>query len=161
MIHDVIERFRYRFELWRREQREEYFGVPGTKSVEEPDYLSRFSDPKRAVLLHESNFSHIGRAGVAYFGIIAIAAQICFIIDSFIPSARFAVAIIFLVLAGLWTLLDAFFEIDLQKARKQYRQQQATKSSNQPLQLTAAGRDDQISVHEPPFTPSIPPPRQR
>ena len=161
MIHDVIERFRYRFELWRREQREEYLGIPRAKSADEPDYLSRFSDPKRAMLLSESTFSHVGRAGVAYFAIIAIAAQICFMIDSFIPSARFAVAIIFLVFAGLWTLLNVFFEIDLQKARKQYRQQQATKSSNQPLQLTAAGRDDQISIHEPPFSPSIPPPRQR
>jgi hypothetical protein len=161
MIHDVIERFRYRFELWRREQREEYFGIPRANSVEEPDYLSRFSDPKRAMLVSESTFSHIGRAGIAYFGIIAIAAQICFLIDRFIASARFAVAIIFLVFAGLWTLLTIFFEIDLQKARKQYRQQQAPKSSNQPLQLTAARRDEPASIHEPPITSSIPRFRQR
>ena len=162
MIRDVIERFRYRFELWRRERLEEFFGIPRTKSIEEPDYLSRFSDPKRAVLLTESTFSHIGRAGVAYFGIIAIAAQGCFIIDIIIrPSARFTVAIIFLVFVGLWTLLMVFFEIDLQKARKEYRQQQARKSSNQPLQPTSAERDDQVSMHEPPFTPSIPPSRQR
>lgn len=161
MIHDVIERFRYRLDLWRREQREEYFGSGGATSVEGPDYISRFSNPKRAVLLHESTFSHIGRAGITYASFIAIAAQICFMIDLFTPSARFAVAIIFLFFASLWTLLNVFFEIDLQKARKQYRQQQATKSSNQPLQLTAARPDEPLSIHEPHITSSIPRFRQR
>jgi hypothetical protein len=161
MIQDIIERFRYRFELWRREQREEFFGTPSTESVEEPDYLSRFSDPKRAVLVRESTFSHIGRAGIAYFGINVIAAQICFMVDSFFPSARFGVAIIFLAFAALWTLIAVLFEIDLQKARKQYRQQQATQSSNQPLQLTAARPDEPVSIHEPPITSSIPRFRQQ
>jgi hypothetical protein len=28
MIQDIIERFRYRFQLWRRERQEDLFGLP-------------------------------------------------------------------------------------------------------------------------------------
>jgi hypothetical protein len=159
MIHDVIERFRYRFELWRREQGDEYFRTPSSGPSEEPDYLSRFSG-KREELLRESTVKSIGRLAGAYAGIIVIAAQICLFIAPFIPSARFTLAVIFLVFAGLWTLVTIVFEIDLRKARKQYRQM-VTKSSNQPMQLTADRCDDQITIHDPPYTPSFPRFRQR
>jgi hypothetical protein len=79
----------------------------------------------------------------------------------FIPSARFALAITFVMFSGLWTLITIMGEVRLRKARRQYRAQQATNSSNQALQLTAARRDDLVSIHESPFTPSIPRFRQR
>jgi hypothetical protein len=161
MMNDVIERFRYRFELWRRERREDLFGTPHSGPPEERDYVSHFPDPKRAVLLTESTFSSIGRTGAAHFGSIALFAYICVIVASFIPLLRFPIGIIFVVFVSLWTLLAIFFEIDLRKARKQYRQQQATKSSNPSLQLTAGRPDNPVSIHEPPYTPSIPRFRQR
>ena len=163
MLHDIIDRFRYRFELWRREQREEYFGTPRDGSAEEePDYVSFYADhPKRAELLRESTVKSIGRFAGAYFGIIIIAAQVCLFIARSVPQARFGLATAFVVFAGLWTLITIMGEVRLRKARRQYRQQQEAKSSNQALQLTAARRDEPISIHEPPSTPSIPRFRQR
>lgn len=160
-MRDVIERFRYRFQLWRRERREDLFGTPRSGLPEERDYVSHYSDPKRAELLKESTLKSVGRLAGAYFGIIVIVAQLSLMISRFIPSARFALGVIFLVFAGFWTLVTIFFEIDLRKARKQYRQQQATKSSNQSIQLTAGRADDPVTIHEPPYTPSFPRFRQR
>jgi hypothetical protein len=161
MMRDIIERFRYRFELWRREHREEYFSPPCAGS-EEPDYVSFYADhPKRAELLRESTVKSIGRFAAAYFGIIVIAAQVCLVLGRLVPQARFVFGLICVVFAGLWTLITIMGEVRLRKARRQYRQQQATNSSNQALQLTAARRDEPVSIHEPPYTPSIPRLRQR
>src|SRR5262245_20894295 len=130
MIHGIIERFRYRFELWCRERREDYFGAPRNEPAEEPDYVSRYSsNPKWMLLVTESTVSSIGRLAGAYFGIIIIAAQITLLIGRLIPPVRFAISVIFLVFAGLWTLLMVTNEIELRKARRQWRQQQTTKSS--------------------------------
>ena|SRR6266498_652687 len=162
MMRNTIERFRYRFELWRREWREEHFGTPRIGPADEHDYVSFYvNHPKRAELLSESTLKSIGRLAGAYFGIIVIFAQVCLIIVSFIPSARFALATAFVVFAGLWTLITIMSQVQLWRARRQYRQQHATNSSNQALQLTAARCDDSVSIHEPPFTPSIPRFRQR
>jgi len=59
MIRDVIDRFRYRFELWWREQRDDWIGPPGTHLPDVHDYaspklLSMLDDPKYEVLLTES-----------------------------------------------------------------------------------------------------------
>jgi hypothetical protein len=164
MMHDVIERFRYRFELWRRERREDsmWGGKWPELSPEPRDRISYYlDDPKRAELLIESTLKSIGRFAGAYFGIIVLASQICLVISRFIPSARFALGVIFLVFTALWTLVMIVSEIDLRKVRNHYRQQQATESSNQSMQLTADRRDDPISIHEPPYTPSFPRFRQR
>jgi hypothetical protein len=129
MIRDLIERFRYRFELWRRERREDLFGTPRSQPPEERDYTSYYSDPKRAVLVTESTVRSIGRFVWVYFGVIIIMAQICVVIDRWMPSARFAVGVTFLVLVSVWTLGAISVHIDIYKARKAYRQN-ATKSSN-------------------------------
>jgi hypothetical protein len=153
MMRDVIERFSHRFQLWRREWREEHFGTPRTGP---PDYASHYIDRNRAVLLTESAIRSVGRSVWVYFGIIIVVTQVCRIIGSMIPQARFGLAITMLVFICFWTLGSIFFHIDLYKARKQFRQQQAPESSNQSLQLTAARRDDSVSIHEPPPTVSIP-----
>ena len=140
MIREVIERFSYRFELWRRERREDLFGIPRSQPPGAPDYTSYYSDPKRAVLVTESTVRSIGRVVLIYFGVIIITAQICLVIDRWMPSARFAVGIAFLVLVISWTLGALFVQIDIYKARKAYRQN-ATKSSNRAMQPTA-GRSD-------------------
>jgi hypothetical protein len=119
-MRDIIERFSYRFRLWRREWREEHFGTPRTGP---PDYVSHYIDRNRAALLTESTIRSVGRSVWVYFGIIIIVTQVCRIIGSMIPPARFALAITMLVLICFWTLGSIFFHIDLYKARKQYRQQ--------------------------------------
>ena len=156
-MRDVIERFQYRFELWRREWREDLFGAPRPESPQEVDYVSHFADPKHSILLTEPTLRSVGRSGVTYFGVIAIAAQILAVIASFIPLARFTLGIVFLVFVGIWSLVFSFVEIDLRKAREQYRKQQASKSTKQASTPTDAG----VSIHEPSFTPSIPRFRQR
>jgi hypothetical protein len=161
MMRDVIERFRYRFELWRREWREDLLGPAEVEPPEPHDYVAYYADPKRSILLTESTLRSIGRTGITYFGIIAIAAQICLFIGRLVPFTRFACGIVFVLFAAVWTLASIFVEIDLRRARKQYRQQQVTKSSNQALQLTAARRDEPVSIHEPPFRPNFPRFRQR
>jgi hypothetical protein len=157
MMSDVIERFRYRFQLWRREQREGSFWRPSTSA----EASSRFDDPKYSAMVTESGVRSIGRSITVYFGIIIIATQLCRMLGALIPSARSGVSIGLLVFVVLWTLMSVFLHIDLYKARKAYRQEQASKSSNQPLQPTAARRDDPVSIHEPPFNPSFPRARQR
>src|ERR1700730_5609869 len=106
MMRDVIDRFRYRFDLWRRGQRDDYFGSPHTGPAEEPDYISFYGDdPKRAELLRESTVKSVGRFFGAYFGVIVLASQILLFIGRFIPSARFALGIVFVLFAGFWTLI--------------------------------------------------------
>jgi len=164
MISDLIERFSYRFDLWRRQLREDSFwrGPWPELSPERRDRLSFFLDhPKRAELLTEPTLKSVGSLVGAYFGIIVLASQICLLIARFIPSARFTLGVIFLVFTGLWTVVMIFSEIDLRKTRKLDREQQETESSNQSVELTAGRQDDQVSIHEPPFTSSIPPFRQR
>jgi hypothetical protein len=160
MMRDIIERFSYRFDLWRRQRREDSFWHE--PSAEPRDRLSFFLDhPKRAELLTESTLKSLGRLAGAYFGIIVLASQICLVIVIFIPSARFVLGVIFLLFTALWTVVMTFSEIDLRETRKLYRQQQATKSSNQAMQLTAGRPEAQVSVHESAFRPAMPPPRQR
>jgi hypothetical protein len=158
MIRDLIKRFSYRFELWRREQREEYLGIPRSGPPEQRDYISHFS--KHPQLVTESTFVSIGRR-TAYFSSTALVAYICFLIGRFFPALRFAVGVVFVVFFSLWTLGAVLFEIDLPRARKQYREREAKKSSNQAMQLTASRSDSNVSNHENAFRPAMPRLRQR
>ena len=136
-MRDIIERFRYRFQLWRREQREDLLGPPGTHLPDFFDHTSVYAKPKYAVLLTESTPRAVVRSVGVYFGIIIIAAQICRFVTGFLPSARFVLSMGFLVFVGLWTLGMILSTVDLCKARKAHRDE-ATKSSNQLLQPTAS-----------------------
>lgn len=162
MIRDVIERFSYRFRLWRREQLEHYAISLPRPDTDKPDYLSYYiKHPKYIELVTESTLKSIGRIFGAYFGVLILTSQLCFLIARSVPATRFVLGVFFVVFTGLWTLITIFGEVRLRKARRQYREQEAIKSSNQALQPTAARRDKPLSIHEPPFIPSIPRPRQR
>jgi len=158
MIHDVVERFRYRFQLWRREQREDYLGAPRSGPPEEPDYVERFS--KHPELVTESTFVSIGRR-TAFFCVIALAAYACLWIARLFPVLRFTAGVVFVVFVCLWILAAVLFEIDLHRARKQYREREAKKSSNQAMQLTAGRSESNVTIHESAFRPAMPRPRQR
>jgi hypothetical protein len=120
MMHELIERFRYRLQLWWRDRREDYIGPPGTHL---PDYFddSIYADPKYAVLVTESAPRAIVRSVSVYFGIIFIAAQLCRLLIVLIPAARYVVSVIFLVFVTLWTLLMIVSSPGLLKARKAHR----------------------------------------
>jgi hypothetical protein len=158
MISDVIDRFRYRLQLWRREQREEYFGTPRTGPPEERDYVEHFA--KHPQLVTESTFVSIGRRS-AFFSFAALVAYICFSIARFFPALRFAVGVVFIVFLCIWILGAVLFEIDLRRARKQHREREAKKSSNQAMQPTAGRCESNASVHESAFRPAMPRLRQR
>ncbi len=158
MIRDVIDRFRYRFELWCREQRDDYLGPPHTSPAEEPDYVSHFA--KHPQLVTESTFVSVGRRS-AFFSLVAFVAYICFCIARFFPALRVAVGAVFIVFFCIFTLGAIFFEIDLWRARKQYRERERKKSSNQAMQLTAGRPQRNVSVHESAFRPEMPRLRQR
>ena len=165
MISDVIERFRYRFQLWRREQLDDYaISIPraDTEKPEKPDYLSYYIEhPKYMELVTESTLKSIGRIFGAYFGVLILASQLCFFVSRLVPTTRFALGVAFVTFAVLWTLVSISYQVRLRKARKQYREQDAIKSSNQSLRLTADRREDPVSIHEAPYTPSFPRFRQR
>jgi hypothetical protein len=161
MIRDVIERFSYRFRLWRREQLEDYAISIPRPDTDKPDYLSYYTEhPKYMELVTESTLKSIGRIFGAYFGVLILASQLCFLIARSVPATRFILGVVFVAFTGLWTLITIFGEVRLRKARRQYREQEI-KSSNQALQLTADRPDDPVTLHEPPYTPSFPPFRQR
>jgi uncharacterized membrane protein (DUF485 family) len=143
MMSELIERFRYRFQLWRREERDDYFGA-STAPPEEEDYVSYYTARNRVVLLKESAVRLVGRSVQAYFGIIIIVSWICWVLGRFIPSIRFGLGVGFLVFVGIWTLATILGTVRLSKARKQYRAQ-ANKTSNQSLQPTASRRATQFS----------------
>jgi hypothetical protein len=138
-MSDVIERFRYRFRLWRRGRREGSFWRPSTG----PEALARWEDPKYRRLVTESTPRFLVRVFAVYFGILIIAAQICRFVAGLVPSIRSDLLVIFIVFSCLWTLFDIFSTIDLCIARKAHRKG-ASKSSNQSLEPTAGRRDDHI-----------------
>ena len=82
MIHDTIERFRYRFELWRRESREGSFWRPGPHPVDlgEP---AVWEDPQYEILWTESTPRFIIREATLYVGILLLVSNVGFLIDRF------------------------------------------------------------------------------
>jgi hypothetical protein len=142
MVNDVLERFKYRFQLWRREQREDWIGPPGTHLPNLSDYANpesahKWDDPKYKVLLTESTLKCLIRGVGVYFCIIIIAAQICRLIGVFIPIARFAMFLVFVVFFCLWTLVSVFGEISVWERRKRFR---AAQPSNHATLRPTAGR---------------------
>ena len=140
MIREVIERFRYRFELWRREQREASFWRPGQRPAD-PGEPPVWQNPKYEILWTESTPSFVIREVSLYIAIVLIISSICILIDRFSSSARDGVGIAFLWLVGLWTFLSLLMAIDMVKKRRAYRLK-PWKTSNQSLQPTA-GRSDE------------------
>ncbi len=145
MMRDVIDRFRYRFQFWHRERREDLFGMPRSDSRTLREYTDEHSpdkanDPSYRAVIVESTPRFVIRSVGVYFGVIIILAQLSRMVLGYFPTARSAVSIVFLVLVGFWTLAMILGTLDFCRRRKAYRLE-ATPSSNQPLQPTA-GRSD-------------------
>ena len=142
-MSDLFERFRYRFQLFRRTQAEDYLGSSEVEPLplSETDYVSYYSDPKKIIMLKESTIRAVGRFVQVYFGIIIIVSWICSLVVRFIPSARFGLGVGWLVLVAFWTLVMIPHTVDLSRARKEYRKRLAAKPSNQAMELTTSRRN--------------------
>jgi len=143
-MSNFIERFRYRFQLWRREQREDWWSPPGTHLL--PDAEDDPASPiGKLARRPESISTMLIRSIGVYFCIIIILAQIGRLIGTFVPAARFAVFVVFAVLACLWTLMSFTFTISLYRAKKRL-QARGDKSSSQAMQPTAGQFEMQFMV---------------
>ena len=131
MMRDVLERFGYRFQIWRREQREDWIGPPDTHLPNFREYMHEASatarprinweDPKFKVMLTESTPNFVVREVSVYFGIVIILSAVGRLIDTFIPTAHFVVFVAFVVLVCVWTLVSIRSGVNLAKRRRAYR----------------------------------------
>jgi hypothetical protein len=118
MMREILERFRYRFKLWQREQREDLLGAQPTASLEDSRDTSHYRDPRNAAIITESASRFAVRvAAVFLFGIAILAVIDCLVVMAW-PSARHAADIIAVVFVGVWTIGTAFTVLDMRKARR-------------------------------------------
>jgi hypothetical protein len=137
MLQDLIERFRYRFQLWRREQREDWIGPPGTRlpnyreymqeasaaaRVERPEDSWRSIAPKNRVVLMGSTPRFIVRTLTIYLAVLVIVLVGCFLLGTFVPLLHYVCLIAAIVLGTTWTLMNLLGTAHILKQRKQYRE---------------------------------------
>jgi hypothetical protein len=113
MMRDVIERFRYRFQLWHRERREDLFGMPRSDPRSLREYTDERSpdkanDPSYRAVIVESTPRFVIRSVGVYFGVVIILGQLCRVALGYFPSAYFALSIVFLVFVALWDTRNGF-----------------------------------------------------
>jgi hypothetical protein len=129
MLRDIIERFSYRFEVWRRQEAPDYFGVQRAAPADLGPKLAK--DPKRRVVLTEPTLTFIARGFVTYFGIVGIVAIICRIGIGSFPGARVGIIIGFIVFACVWGTAVAQVFWNLSRARQDYRSEATDHLTNQ------------------------------
>jgi hypothetical protein len=129
MMRELIERFRYRFQLWWREEREDFAGalhfdapMADWREGAAGETVARWNDPKLREVIRESRSRFIFRGvGLYLVGIIGLSGARR-LVGTFVPRARFAVSVAFIVLLCLWTLFMLAGAVDLVRARKRYRE---------------------------------------
>jgi len=121
-MRELIERFRYRFELWCREQREDSFWRP-EPTVLDLGLASKWNDPKYRVLLTESTSKFVLRVFGLYFGGLMFSTAIARLIVRLAPTAQFTALVVLLVLVSFWSLFSVSSVINLRNKRKAYREQ--------------------------------------
>ncbi len=130
MKSELIERFRYRFELWRREQREDLYGSPEGPIVE-------IHDKKESVA--QMLFRYAG----AYFTIFIILSGLSRLVGRYLPATRFAITIVVICIASFLGLGFLIAFLREWKAKRKAGADAST-SSNQSLEPTAGRRDAHI-----------------
>jgi hypothetical protein len=126
MIQDIVERLRYRFELWTRGD-PPYFGVPSRANEMESKLAS---DPKRKVVLTERTVMFIARVFISYFVPVGVVAIICRVFIAFFPSARHGIIIGFFVLACIWAVGAVRVIANLSSARRDYQNEDTDHLTN-------------------------------
>jgi hypothetical protein len=113
MIRESFERFRYRFELWRREQRQDSLG---------PRDTSHYHDPRDIAIIAESKSRFAVRVAITFFGGVAIIAISLYgVIAAFWPAARHTADIIMVIVGAIWILGIGFTVLDMCMARRNHR----------------------------------------
>ena len=125
MLEDVIERFRYRFELWRREQGADWKGPTAERvsasSEENPEDSWQSVPPEKRVILTDSTPRFVVRTLVPYLAVLVIVVLGCRLLGTFVPVLAYACSIAAIILAILWTLTIALGTTHLCKQRREYR----------------------------------------
>jgi hypothetical protein len=125
MLQDVIERFRYRFELWRRERGADWKGATGervsTFSDEKPEDSWQSVPPEKRVILTDSTPRFVVRTLVPYLAILVILVLGCHLLGTFIPVLAYACSIAAIILGIFWTLTIALGTTHICKQRREYR----------------------------------------
>ena len=125
MLQDVIERFRYRFELWRREQGADWKAPTGERvsasSEEKPEDSWQSVPPEKRVILTDSTSRFVVRTLVPYLAILVIIVFGCRLLGTFVPVLAYPCSIAAIILAILWTLTIALGTTRICKQRKGYR----------------------------------------
>jgi len=120
-MRELIERFRYRFGLWRREKGEDLLGTPGIEPLKDSPDISHYRDPRNAAIITESTSQFVLRGAIVFLGVILIFGVIYAIIASLWPAAYHAAGIIMVILMGLWSIAFGFTMLDMCKARRMHR----------------------------------------
>jgi hypothetical protein len=125
MLQDVIERFRYRFELWRGDQGADWKGPTGEhvspSSEEKPEDSWQSVPPEKRVILTDSTPRFVVRTLVPYLAILVIIVLGCRFLGTFVPVLAYACSIAAIILAILWTLTIALGTTRICKQRSEYR----------------------------------------
>jgi hypothetical protein len=113
MMREIFERFRYRFELWRREQRQDSLG---------PRDTSHYRDPRNIAIITESRSRFAVRVAITFFGCVAIIGiSIYGVMAAFWPAARHIADIIMVIVGAIWILGIGFTVLDMCIARRKHR----------------------------------------
>jgi hypothetical protein len=125
MLQDVIERFRYRFELWRREQGADWKGLTGERvsapSEEKPENSWQSVPLEKRAILTDSTPQFVVRTLVPYLAILVILVLSCRLLGTFVPVLAYACSIAAIVLGTVWTLINVFGTTHICKQRREYR----------------------------------------
>ncbi len=114
-MRDIIERFRYRFELWHRERLEDLFGTPRTEPRE--------SDPNYAAMLTESAPHFAWRLISVFVGVLLIAALIFTAVREQWPGLRQELTVGFAIFAAIWTVISVVSAIGFYRARRRHERE--------------------------------------
>lgn len=122
MMREIIERFRYRFSLWQREQREDLVGAGRPSPLEDSRDTSHYRDLRNVAIITESTSRFAVRVATVFSGGIAILGIVIYGLMAIIwPSARNAADIVMLVLGAVWSFGVGFTVLDMCIARRKHR----------------------------------------
>jgi len=118
MIRGIIERFSYRFALWRRQELPDYF-LGSDANLTDIEKLAE--DPKRRVVLTEPPVMLVARGFVTYFGVVGLIAIICGCAIAVFPTARSGIIMGLIAFACFWGICVIMVVYKLSRAKGEYR----------------------------------------
>ena len=126
-MSEVIERFRYRFQLWRRERREDLYGSA--------------DDPQMEIYDKNESISQMALRYVgSYLVALTLFTAIGWLVQWYFPAAHFVARIVVIILACL-AALSLLMNFVWEWKAKRKASAGASTSSNQSLEPTADRRE--------------------